>query len=124
MKEDKIINTTPHAITVVAPDGRLVVSIPPSGQVWRLQSHTEPLRDFMFGGVAISLSSTKYDAPIIVDSEGRELSRGWPPARPGIYYIVSQLVKAAAPNRLDLLVPAEMQRDKEGRILGCLSLGL
>jgi hypothetical protein len=40
------------------------------------------------------------------------------------YYIVSQLVKSALPNRCDLLVPAEVQRDEKGNIIGCRSLGI
>jgi hypothetical protein len=33
-------------------------------------------------------------------------------------------VKSALPERIDLLVPAEMVRDKEGNIIGCQSLGV
>lgn len=41
----------------------------------------------------------------------------------GVYLIVSQLVKNAAPERTDLLVPAEVYRDESGNIVGCKSLG-
>lgn len=44
-------------------------------------------------------------------------------AVPAIYYIVSQLVKSALPDREDLLVPAEVVRDEQGHIIGCRSLG-
>lgn len=42
---------------------------------------------------------------------------------PEVYYIVSQIVKSALPERHDLLVPAEVVRDEMGNILGCKSLG-
>jgi hypothetical protein len=42
----------------------------------------------------------------------------------GTYFIVSQLVKSALPERKDLLVPAEVIRDDKGQIIGCKSLGL
>ena len=41
----------------------------------------------------------------------------------GVFYIVSQLVKNALPDRTDLLVPAEVVRDGNGNIIGCKSLG-
>jgi hypothetical protein len=40
------------------------------------------------------------------------------------YYVVSQLVKSALPNRVDLLVPAEVVRNSDGNVIGCRSLGL
>jgi hypothetical protein len=44
---------------------------------------------------------------------------GLPDEQTGTFYIVSQMVKSACPSRTDLLVPAEMVRDKEGKIIGC-----
>lgn len=41
---------------------------------------------------------------------------------PGILLIVSQLVKSACLERYDLVVPAEVVRDNEGKIIGCKSL--
>lgn len=37
----------------------------------------------------------------------------------GDFYIVSQIIKSALPERTDLLVPAEVVRDTEGKIVGC-----
>lgn len=41
-----------------------------------------------------------------------------------IYYLVSQLVKSTLPSRKDLLVPAEVVRDKDGNIISCRSFGI
>ena len=48
---------------------------------------------------------------------------GLPDFKDGVFYVVSQLVKSALPNRKDLLVPAEVVRDEKGQIIGCKSLG-
>ena len=67
------------------------------------------------------------DAPL---SDGTPTTRtvfgepeGLPDFVEGTFYIVSQLVKSALPQRNDLLVPAEVVRDSEGNIIGCFSLG-
>ena len=48
---------------------------------------------------------------------------GLPEAEAGTFFIVSQIIKSALPSRADLLVPAEVVRDKSGNIIGCRSLG-
>ena len=50
--------------------------------------------------------------------------QGLPEPSEGDFFIVSQIVKSALPNRSDLLVPAELVRDNEGRIIGCKSLAI
>lgn len=49
---------------------------------------------------------------------------GLPDFEEGVFYITSQLVKSALPQRSDLLVPAEVVRDENGNIIGCKSLGI
>lgn len=49
---------------------------------------------------------------------------GLPPFKEGTYYIVSSLVKSACPNRADLLVPNELVRDEQGKIVGCKSFAI
>ena len=44
-----------------------------------------------------------------------------PEEEEGRYYIVSALVRAAAPGRQDLLSPGDPVRDGEGRVIGCRS---
>jgi hypothetical protein len=40
-----------------------------------------------------------------------------------VYYIVSAMVRAALPDRKDLLVPSQQVRDDAGRVVGCKTLG-
>ena len=141
-----IKNLTPHAITVVDSEGKFVRTIESSGLV-RLTVTTVSQGEVD----GIPLSKTVFGDPIGLPSENwiaqaqgnNEFGQGKTQQdavedcilRCGkdksdiavsceTFYIVSQLVKSALPNRSDLLVPAEMVRDEKGAILGCRSLGL
>ena len=105
----ELINLTPHAIDVMTVDG-IVKTIPASGMVCRLTTSTE-LVDVIDG---VRITKTVFGKP-----------EGLPPEKEGTFYIVSQLVKNAIDPKYgaDLLVPAEVLRDKDGKILYCQSLG-
>ena len=103
-----ILNFTPHDINIVGADGEVVQTIPSSGLV-RLATTTASAG--MVDG--IPLTKTVFGDP-----------EGLPEIADGTYYIVSSIVKAALPDRADLLVPSEMVRDADGRIIGCRSLGV
>lgn len=103
-----IRNLTPHDITICDRSGKVVRVIPSSGIV-RL---TAKIADYLEVD-GIRITKTCYGDP-----------EGLPEFRDDTYYIVSQLVKSALPNRKDLLVPTEMVRDERGNILGCQSLGI
>ena len=117
----QIINMTPHAIVL----GEMQLSamgesffaprktIEASGKTIRLKASTVPVFKIEDSeNFDIKISKTLFGEPV-----------GLPDYAEGVYHIVSQIVKTAFPERLDLLVPAEMQRDATGQIIGCLSLG-
>jgi len=104
----QIKNFTPHNITITDSDGNVLKVIEPSGLA-RLSVKTVPAGEI--DGVPIS--KTVFGEP-----------EGLPEYQKGVYYIVSQLVKTALPERKDLFVPAEVLRDEKGNIVGCKSLGL
>ena len=137
---------TPHSITIVDGEGKVVRVIESSGLV-RLTVTTVSQGEVD----GIPLSKTVFGDPIGLPSENwiaqaqgnNEFGQGKTQQdavedcilRCGkdksdiavsceTFYIVSQLVKSALPNRSDLLVPAEMVRDEKGAIIGCKSLGL
>ena len=103
-----IKNYTPHQINICNEAGEIVKTFDNSGLI-RLKASTEnageidevPLSKTIFGEV-----------------------EGLPEFQEGTFYIVSQLVKSALPNRKDLFVPAEVVRDSSGNIIGCKSLGI
>lgn len=102
-----IHNYTPHPVHIVGEDGTIAVTIHNSGLI-RLKATT--VADEPIDG--IPTSRTAFGEP-----------EGLPEYEEGTYYIVSQLVKSALPQRTDLLVPAEVVRDADGNIIGCKSLG-
>ena len=106
----QLINMTPHPITIVDGENNIIKSIPFSGNQIRLKVSTETLPETIFG---VPISKTIFGEP-----------EGLPEYNKETYYIVSQLVKSALPNRTDLLVPAEVVRDNNGNIIGCRSLGM
>jgi hypothetical protein len=103
-----IVNMTPHPVYVVNDSNEIVHTFPKSEAMIRLSQTVKP-SDPIDG---IPTTITKFGDP-----------QGLPEFQPGTYYIVSQLVKSALPNRSDLLVPAEVARDQSGNIIGCKSLG-
>ena len=105
----QIYNLTPHAITIVDSEGSVLHSISSTGLA-RLRVVTVPA-GFSIQGIPV----TKTEFGQV---------EGLPEFNNGTYYIVSQLIKSAFPERKDLLVPAEVVRDSAGIILGCKSLGI
>lgn len=103
-----IRNLTPHDITICDKCGKIVKVIPSSGIV-RLSAKIADYSEVD----GIRITKTYYGEP-----------DGLPEFRDDTYYIVSQLVKSALPERMDLLVPTEMVRDEKGNIVGCQSLGI
>lgn len=101
-----IINLTPHAINIIT-DSQ-TITMPASGNTARVQQKTE-----VVGNIT--------GIPITVNTFGTV--EGLPEEQEGTYYIVSNLVMSALPNRKDLLFPSEPVRDAEGKIIGCKSLG-
>lgn len=106
----KLINATEHPIRIVHEDGTLITEIPPSGIVIRLLSSTVVPVDTFDG---IPITKTYFKTPTNMPQE-----------KDGVYYIVSQMIKNAFPQREDLLVPTQMVRDENDTIVGAQSLGI
>ena len=119
----QIINMTPHSVELVEWHDNPVSgnpyliklhSFPASGNTIRLKAETVTAGDIeVQEGFAIPLTKTVFSEPV-----------GLPEYVEGTYYIVSQLVKAALPNRKDLILPTGVVRDENNNILGCLSFGI
>ena len=106
---NKILNLTPHPINIIGKNREEIVTIEPSGAPIRLKTNTIPAGNH----AGINLTKTVFGEP-----------EGLPEQKDDKLIIVSQLIKSALPARTDLVVPAEVVRDKKGRILGCKSLGI
>jgi hypothetical protein len=106
--DSKIINMTPHPVHIVDDENNVVNTFDKSETMIRLSQTVEKSEPVC----GIPTTVTKFGEP-----------QGLPEFKAGTFYIVSQLVKSALPERSDLLVPAEVVRDKSGNIIGCKSLG-
>ena len=104
----KIKNFTPHPINICDNAGVVIRTIQSEGLV-RLKAETVSAGEID----GVPTSKTVFGK-----------AEGLPEFEKGVFYIVSQLVKSALPQRNDLLVPAEVVRDDKGNIIGCKSLGL
>ena len=104
-----VLNKTPHSVNIVNEKNQVIKVYERGESLIRLAVKTvkdEPLFD------GTPTSRTEFGKP-----------EGLPDFKEDTFYIVSQLVKNALPDRKDLLVPAEVVRDDEGNIIGCKSLG-
>lgn len=105
----KIINKTPHAVYIMDEKKSVLKMFPKSKGMIRVKEITK-----VVGNIEnIPITTTNW-------LEANDV----PPFQDGIYYIVSQLVKNALPERTDLLVPKGAIRDDEGNVIGCTHLDL
>jgi len=108
----RLVNLTPHPITLISPDGEQV-TVPPSGTVARVAERMESLGEVVVEGVVV---------PVVKRSFG-ELE-GLPEPEPGVLYVVSALVAEAAwrVGRSDVVGLADFVRDEQGRVVGARAL--
>lgn len=114
-----IINLTPHPITIVRDEPRsedgyhVIAQIPGTDFPARCAENWEDRGHHAFiGGIEeIPLGAMTYGQVT-----------GLPDPVEGTWYIVSQMVAAAAPDRDDLVFPAQMMRNEVGQIIGCRAL--
>lgn len=102
----QFVNLTPHDLNVVAHDGSVRV-FPKSGSVARVSVQRLPREGL--DGVLVS-------ANVYGDVEGL------PEPVEGVALVVSALVLARVPNRLDVFAPGELVRDEGGNVVGCKGL--
>lgn len=98
-------NLTPHAIRVLNQDGTLALEIAPSGAVARVATRSEMVGTI--DGVPI-FRVVRGAVTGIPDGDGR--------------FIVSLLVREAAPGDSRLLSPGELRRGADGQPIGCVGL--
>lgn len=98
-----LVNLTPHPVTVVGQDGGTILTVQPSGQVLRLPEVTTPAGEIQ--GVPLVRKALDPAAEL-------------PPRQKGTYYIVSLPVAQAA-RREDFIIPDDLVRDEQGRVIGC-----
>lgn len=104
----KIVNLTPHSLTLVGENATLVV--PPSGIVARLAVTRTALSPVVVDGVELVVN-----LPVMGDVTDL------PAAEEGVVLITSAVV-ASAVNRPDVMSPGELIRDNAGNVIGARGL--
>jgi hypothetical protein len=109
----RLVNLTPHPVVlVVSQDHHL--HIPPSGQIARCEVTRPSVRI-----IDLEADGQRVQAPIWITRFGR--LTGLPEPQEGTLYIASSLAAQAAwaAGRRDVVVPDDLVRDAEGRVVGC-----
>lgn len=101
----KLVNRCPHHVRLIRMDGTSIDLAPESPAI-RLE-------------VVEEVAGYVEDVPIVVV---RHVLPALPPPGPGTLLIVSSLVRAAFPNRRDLVSPAKQTYDENRVVTGCCAL--
>lgn len=100
----KFINLTPHTINIISKDFKMSIDPDKSYPVPRVNMQRHELCTIMSIPIYKNTVGDVMNLPDQVDDT---------------YYIVSTLVKMAAPARKDLLSPGNLIRDDRGNVIGC-----
>lgn len=104
----KIVNLTPHPLTLVGENGTL--EVPTSGQIARLAVERTALFPINCDGVELPVSRPTLGEIINL-----------PAPKEGLIFVASALVAEAA-GRADVMSPGELLRDPDGRVVGARGL--
>ena len=109
----KIVNLTPHAITVLK-NGEEIAVYDASGCIARCESDTVTVGEI----AGIPLTETRFGKLYLIDRD--RVEHELPEQQDGTFYIVSALVARVA-QREDFIIVDDTVRDDKGRIVGCQS---
>ena len=109
----KIVNLTPHAITVLK-NGEEIAVYEASGCIARCEWKTVAVGEI----AGIPLTETRFGKLYLIDRD--RVKHELPEQQDGTFYIVSALVARVA-QREDFIIVDDTVRDDKGRIVGCQS---
>lgn len=114
----RYVNTTPHAITIMADEslGGGSITIDTSDVSVRVKSETTCDEVTFVGPLLVEIRKRQFTE--VTYSEGGE-EMPFPAEQRGVFYIVSRITAEALPGRSDLLMVDGTVRDDDGRIIGC-----
>ncbi len=110
-------NCTPHDVHILINDVD-TITIPRSGVIVRCEEIAE---EEGFVVVDVNEQGTGNTSQFRIPLQRRRYGDvfGLPDVEEGVLNIVSYPVAVASAEREDLIVPHDMKRDKDGRIIGC-----
>lgn len=107
--QHKLINLTPHPITIIVHDDHRI-TLPPAAEPARVSSDTYSSPPLVVDGEYVPVTAHRNQHVSNV-----------PPAEEGIIYIAPLLVALTA-KRSDVLAPDRLIRDANGQPIGCYGL--
>lgn len=120
----QIINCTPHAINILHGEAEL----DPRTRSWKIIGEPFSIQTITPSGICPRCKQTEVEKSLVngipvISVEYGEIEN-LPEPKEDTYLIVSALVASAGKQRgrNDLLIPARLVRDENGRIIGCLAL--
>jgi hypothetical protein len=118
-----IINLTPHAVRILADDGKTVLAdVVPSGAIARVASTRNEIGCIPISNDAPAILARVTTAAIPVYGTMYGEVTGLPLSQPGVIYVVSALVRQAVRHRRDVMSPGELVRGADGQPIGCKGL--
>ena len=116
----RYVNTTPHAINILAGSGlnqgKADITIPSSNVSIRVKSESEVHCLTIVEHLMVEIRKRKFTSVTYLE-DGVEMPL--PSEQEGVLYIVSRVTAEALPDRSDLLMVDGTVRDDDGRIIGC-----
>ena len=118
----RVINLTPHTVTIKVPGFWYPKSFPPSGKVARVEATEQDFGSLWLeaeedqGGINVKIINRTFRSRDIVNK---------PEPKPGTIYLVSSIVLEAMNDRKDVFAPdtgPSAERDKEGHIISVCRL--
>ncbi|MBB6119756.1 hypothetical protein [Nocardiopsis algeriensis] len=107
-------NLTPHVVTVVDEDARVIRSWPSAAEPARVEAVRIPVGH-------LDDATCAGRVPLVAE---RRTRANLPEPQEGVWLIVSSVVGSAHPERSDLLVPTDLVRDCRGVVTGCRSFAV
>ncbi|ARD42493.1 hypothetical protein [Actinomyces gaoshouyii] len=98
----RLINSTPHALTIVDGQDHPVLTIAPSGDIARVVFKDLGQTQVEVDGLEVAINLGKQATDVI----------GVPEPHDGVLVVVSRVVKAALPHRGDIVVPDDLVRNR------------
>lgn len=118
-----IINCTPHDVHVLKGGATVAQTFKQSGKQIRLRDKFTYLTGMSTVDGSIKDAAKPINLTPIVNTKYGKVTE-IPEEEGDTYYIVSRIVRSALPDRSDLLVPVDLVRDANNRIIGCRALSI
>lgn len=118
----RLVNLTPHPIVLRSATLGTRYTIAPTLPTPRAGEVRDRTDEINVEVLPTDDKPAGFQFPVTVNNLRLGRVENLPDPRPGVLLIVSRVIAEALPDRTDLVIPDEMIRDDQGRIVGCRAL--